>query len=352
MRIRLDNIDDPDSTNNYVSFLSEFHRNKNIPSDAQSIHSMSSVKSVMSSVSALWNTLNVASSKGENIMADLKYLYSAFTKLPCLRLAPDKKARLIEGHEEYPFETSTPLKIFKSLAVLEISELDPKEIYGWDLLSERVRFLVIKRAKITDPADVLVDLVYFDSERRGSSLTEDDQDNRTGSVPSSASSKRGSFSSPTFSSAQNFDGQKLHYSNSYSSSSLHLPYHQLSGSLPDSISPPQNYASLSSSYRSNNINYNNNLMIPSSSNTNNISVPNSSNNNNNNINNYNYNYNSNTTTTTNNNNNNSNSNTNTNTTPTLNFASLSTSTVTSPSTNTPLTVSQNSSSIYHLQMSH
>ncbi|KAH3682072.1 hypothetical protein WICPIJ_006962, partial [Wickerhamomyces pijperi] len=154
MNIRLDNID-TENANNYVSFLSEFQRNKAIQSDAQSIHSMSSVKSVMSSVSALWHNLSYNGNKGENIISDLKYLYSAFTKLPCLRLANDPNAKLIEGHEEYPFDTSTPIRIFKNLSVLEISDLDPKEIYGWHILSENIRFLVIKRTHINDPYDVL-----------------------------------------------------------------------------------------------------------------------------------------------------------------------------------------------------
>ncbi|ODV86735.1 hypothetical protein CANARDRAFT_187342, partial [[Candida] arabinofermentans NRRL YB-2248] len=199
MNIRLDNID-TESSNNYVSFLSEFQRNKALSSsDNQSIHSMSSVKSVMSSVSALWNTLGSSGNKGENIIADLKYLHSAFTKLPCLRLANDPNAKLIEGHEEYPFDTSTPVQVFKNLSVLEISELDPKEVYGWHILSENIRFLVIKKTNITDPVEVLVDLVSEDANRRGSM-----------------------------------------YSNSYSSSPYH---HYMSTSVPDSSSPPSSYYS-------------------------------------------------------------------------------------------------------------
>ncbi|VEU23141.1 DEKNAAC103995 [Brettanomyces naardenensis] len=174
MNIRLDNIDS-ETSGNYVSFLSEFQRKKLIPSsDAQSIHSMSSVKSVMSSVSALWNSLSSPSGSYDNITADLRYLYSAFTKLPCLRLANDPKAKLIEGHEEYPFETATPINIFQNLVVLEICEIDPKEVYGWDFLSDNIRYMVIKKAGVVDPVDILVDLVTEDAEKRSGSENEGD----------------------------------------------------------------------------------------------------------------------------------------------------------------------------------
>lgn len=167
MNIRLDNIDS-ETSGNYVSFLSEFQRKQLIPSgDTQSIHSMSSVKSVMSSVSALWNSLAATSGHYDNITVDLKYLYSAFTKLPCLRIANDPKAKLIAGHEEYPFETATPVTVFQNLVVLEVSEIDPKEVYGWDFLSHKVRYLVIKKAGVQDPVEILVNLVNDDAERRG-----------------------------------------------------------------------------------------------------------------------------------------------------------------------------------------
>ncbi|TID31159.1 hypothetical protein CANINC_000267 [Pichia inconspicua] len=167
MNLRLDNLDS-DNTSNYVSFLSEFQRNKKIDSDSQSIHSISSVKSVMSSVSALWNTFG-SSSKIDNSVSDLKYLYSAFSKLPCLRLANEPNAKLIDGHEEYPFETATPVVVFKNILVLEISDLDPKEIYGWHLLATKLRYLVVKKANITDPLELLVTLVDADQRVRGES---------------------------------------------------------------------------------------------------------------------------------------------------------------------------------------
>ncbi|GMM28150.1 hypothetical protein DAMA08_008660 [Martiniozyma asiatica (nom. inval.)] len=172
MNLRLDTIDS-ENASNYVSFLSEFQHSRKIPSDTQSIHSISSVKSVMSSVSALWNTLSVNTIKGDNIAQDLKYIFSAFTKLPCLRLAVEPNAKLIEGHEEYPFETATPIKVFKNLVFFEISELDPKDIYGWDFLAENLRHLTIKKTNIYDPLEVLIELVEADENVRGTTNHEE-----------------------------------------------------------------------------------------------------------------------------------------------------------------------------------
>lgn len=165
MNLRFDTMD-AEHNSNYVSFLSEFQRYKKIDSDSQSIHSISSVKSVMSSVSALWNTFNSAS-KVDNIMSDLKYIHSAFSKLPCLRLANDSKTKMIEGHEEYPFETATPIIIFKNVSILELCEIDPKEIYGWNILATKLRHLAIKKSNITDPIYIFVTLVELDASYRG-----------------------------------------------------------------------------------------------------------------------------------------------------------------------------------------
>ncbi|KAJ5497843.1 Leucine-rich repeat typical subtype [Penicillium expansum] len=97
---------------------------------------------------------------------DLKYLYSAFTKIPCLRLAPDHRAPLISGYEEFPFDTAVPLHSFKNLSALEIIDLDYRSFYGWDRLSEQLRTLTIKRAHLDDPADLLTRIVLDDIDKR------------------------------------------------------------------------------------------------------------------------------------------------------------------------------------------
>lgn len=173
MNVRLENIHTDASPTNYVSFLSNAQRNKTRASDRDSIHSISSIRSVMSGMSSLWSSLRLSSNsaaKAERqkaqIEEDLKYLYSAFTKIPCLRLAPDHQARLISGYEEFPFDTAVPLYAFKNVTALEIYDVDFRQFYGWDRLAENLRSLTVKRAGVDDPADLLIHIVLDDIDKR------------------------------------------------------------------------------------------------------------------------------------------------------------------------------------------
>lgn len=171
MGIRLENIH-TQTLPSYVSFLNKPQRSSK--SDRDSIHSVSSVRSIMSGMSAFWSSFGLgskdSSTKSEKakaaIEADLKYLYSAFTKIPCLRLAPDYRARLIRGYEEFPFDTAVPLHSFKNLSALEIIDIDFRSFFGWDRLSEQLRTLTVKRAKLRDPADLLTGIVLDDIDKR------------------------------------------------------------------------------------------------------------------------------------------------------------------------------------------
>ncbi|KAJ5921735.1 hypothetical protein N7454_009209 [Penicillium verhagenii] len=171
MNVRLENIH-TEVSQSYVSFLSKPQRSKG--GDGASIHSVSSVRSVMSGMSGLWSSFGLGSkdsaSKSERaklaLEGDLKYLYSAFTKIPCLRLAPDHRACLIRGYEEFPFDTAVPLHSFKNLSALEIIDIDYRSFYGWDRLSEQLRTLSIKRAHLDDPADLLTRIVLDDMDKR------------------------------------------------------------------------------------------------------------------------------------------------------------------------------------------
>lgn len=173
MNIRLENIHAERSPANYVSFLSQSQRSE-VRSDRDSIRSVSSVQSVMSGMSALWSNLGIGSSnnaaKSEKakaqVITDLKYLYSAFTKIPCLRLSPDRRARLIQGYEEFPFDTAVPLLAFKNLSALEICDVDFRQFFGWDRLADQLRSLVLKRAHLENPTDVLVGIVLDDMDKR------------------------------------------------------------------------------------------------------------------------------------------------------------------------------------------
>jgi hypothetical protein len=173
MNVRLENLHET-SAANYVSFLSQSQRPKGRGSDAVSIHSVSSVRSVMSGMSSLWANFSLgsggAAARVEKQKAatetDLKYLYSAFTKIPCLRLTPDRRARLIEGYEEFPFDSAVPLYAFKNTSALEISDIDIRQFFGWDRLAEQLRSLTVKRAGVEDPADLLINIVLDDMNKR------------------------------------------------------------------------------------------------------------------------------------------------------------------------------------------
>lgn len=173
MNVRLENIHAEASPANYVSFLSQSQRSKG-RSDRDSIHSVSSVRSVMSGMSALWSNFGIGSSNnaGKNekskaqMIVDLKYLYSAFTKIPCLRLSPDRKARLIGGYEEFPFDTAVPLLSFKNISALEVCDIDFRQFFGWDRLAEQLRSLTIKRGNVEDPTDLFTGIVLDDMDRR------------------------------------------------------------------------------------------------------------------------------------------------------------------------------------------
>ena len=173
MNVRLENIHADASPANYVSFLSQSQRSQG-RSDRDSIRSESSVRSVISSMSNLWSGFGLGSSTSAaktekaktQLLLDLKYLYSAFTKIPCLRLSPDRKARLIGGYEEFPFDTAVPLLAFKNISALEICDVDFRQFYGWDKLAEQLRSLTVKRSNVDDPTDLFVNIVLDDMDRR------------------------------------------------------------------------------------------------------------------------------------------------------------------------------------------
>lgn len=175
MDIRLESVDADHSHANYVSFLNEAQRRQIRGSDRDSIHSVSSIRSVMSSMSTLWHTLGFSSAAKTQariekqqamIKEDLRYLYSAFTKIPCLRLSPDHKAPLIAGYEEFPFDSAVPLFVFKNVTTLEITDLDFRQFCGWDRIADNVRSLTLKRVNLEDPTDLLINIVLDDMDRR------------------------------------------------------------------------------------------------------------------------------------------------------------------------------------------
>ena len=171
LSVRTENLHAESSPANYVSFLSQAQRPHG-RSDRDSIHSVSSVRSVMSGMSVLWSNLGSSSSaakseKAQNqLTMDLKYLYSAFTKIPSLRLSSGRTAHLIRGYEEFPFDTAVPLFAFKNLSALEICNVDFRQFFGWDRLADQLRSLTVKHANVDDPNDIFTNVVLDDMDKR------------------------------------------------------------------------------------------------------------------------------------------------------------------------------------------
>lgn len=166
MNVRMESIHAEFSQSNYISFLEPRPPKR---SDQDSIHSVSSMRSVVSTMADFWTRIiGPGSSKSEKakaqLEADLKYLYSAFTKLPSLRLTADHRTPRIKGYEEFPFDTAVPLHSFKNLQHLDIIDLDFRSFHGWHRLAESLTFLTVKRANLDDPAELLTDIVLDDTE--------------------------------------------------------------------------------------------------------------------------------------------------------------------------------------------
>lgn len=120
--------------------------------------------------------------------SETKYIYSAFTKLPALSLRQGDLHVIAELADDPPVDNAVPMYAFKNIQTLELLDVDPRSLLGWDHLSETLRSLSIKRGGIEDATDLLVDAVL------------DDQYRRQGGSPSSSSpSSPSTFARPRMS---------------------------------------------------------------------------------------------------------------------------------------------------------
>ncbi|KTW28475.1 hypothetical protein T552_01735 [Pneumocystis carinii B80] len=174
MNIRLERLQNGGEGGNYVSFLKDYPNGwkKEDTSDTRSIRSVSSIRSVVKGVSNIWGRLSSGwkiSPKErvyEQIRTDIMYLYSSFTKLPSLRLVPSSSYRMIDGYEEFPFDTAIPLFVFKNLKSLEIVNIEIGRFYGWDRIADNLRFLTVKGCGIRDASELIIDIVLKNIEKR------------------------------------------------------------------------------------------------------------------------------------------------------------------------------------------
>lgn len=132
-------------------------------SDTMSFTSLASTFSAVSKLSlggSWWGKPAPPSVDGE-----LKYIYSSFTILPALRLhTPEPK--LIAEMANEQLDRALCLDAFKTLQILELEDVDPRVILGWDRLAVSLRSLSIRRSGLEDVGDVLVGSVLDDQTRR------------------------------------------------------------------------------------------------------------------------------------------------------------------------------------------
>ncbi|KAB5589727.1 LRR protein [Ceratobasidium theobromae] len=97
---------------------------------------------------------------------ELKYIYSAFTKLPALSVKQAGLKLVAELAQDPLADSVIPFDVFKNLQSLELLDVDPRSILGWDRLADGLRSLTIKRSGLEDVSDILVDAVVDDPLRR------------------------------------------------------------------------------------------------------------------------------------------------------------------------------------------
>lgn len=143
-------------------------------SDSVSLRSTFSAVSSFSMGSGWWGTTPVVPDDTANV----KYLYSAFTKLPALRLGPftfassppTPRASLqkpVAGFLDCPPpDTAVPLYAFKNLQALVLEDLDPRAFMGWDVLCMNLRSLEVRRSGMEDLGELLCDAVVEDAARK------------------------------------------------------------------------------------------------------------------------------------------------------------------------------------------
>ncbi|CAE6470521.1 unnamed protein product [Rhizoctonia solani] len=160
--------------------------------DAVSIRS-SSAMSTMSrlSLGGGWWSRAAAPPPVDN---ELKYIYSAFTKLPALSIKQAGLKLVAELAQDPLTDQVIPFDVFKNLQSLELLDIDPRVILGWDRLADNLRSLTIKRSGLEDVSDILIDAVVDDPLRREGKIA---PRRRRIHRPSSSSSSRQSSWHPS-----------------------------------------------------------------------------------------------------------------------------------------------------------
>ncbi|KAJ7188346.1 leucine-rich protein [Mycena filopes] len=159
-------IDSPSRPMSYINLFPDG------PSDKAETLSLASFRSTLSAVSGLslgagwWGRPEPPS-----LEAELKYLFSSFTKLPALSITAPTRKLIAELASEPPNENALPLDAFRNLQSLECTDVDPRTLLGWDRLADALRSLKIKKSGLEDVSDIFVGAVLDDQARRAGSAS-------------------------------------------------------------------------------------------------------------------------------------------------------------------------------------
>ena len=157
-------IDNPSRPMTFVNLF--------VPQDKSDTLSLASFRSSLSAVSRLslgagwWARAEVPA-----IDADLKFIYSSFTKLPALTIHAPTKSAIEELMQDPPGQNALPLDSFKNLQTLQCIDIDPRTLLGWDRLAEPLRSLTIKKSGLEDISDLFIGAVIDDQARREGSTS-------------------------------------------------------------------------------------------------------------------------------------------------------------------------------------
>lgn len=160
-------VDSPARPMTYVDVFQGMSHDK-----SSDVLSLSSFRSGLSGISKLslggswWGNKPPPPS----VEAELKYVYSSFNRLPALRLEPPGPKSVLLDDEAANEPNALPLDVFRTVEVLEIVDVDPRTILGWDKLSQSLRSLTIKKSGLEDVTDVFITAVLEDQARRDGRL--------------------------------------------------------------------------------------------------------------------------------------------------------------------------------------
>ncbi|KAF8320742.1 hypothetical protein DL93DRAFT_2052510 [Clavulina sp. PMI_390] len=163
--------------------------------------SLSSFTSAFSSISKLSLGGSWFAREIPPVDLDVKYIYSSFTILPALSLKASDLRVIAELRDEPSVDNAVPMYSFKNLRTLEVLDVDPRTLLGWDQLSESLRSLTIKRSGIEEVTDLIINAVLDDQTRRERDASATSPSSPLGRRPlpsrfSSGRSHRGSVNIP------------------------------------------------------------------------------------------------------------------------------------------------------------